>query len=313
MKKPISPPIELVLHVVTGLLPDNPHTLLPPSHPTTEALLAFTLVCQETRQLANRYLRDHCVYLSSDTRLRSLLLSVPCRSDLLNITSLFLAPFRHTVDDLPTATWVRELLFYTSPSLKRLIIDIPPRSLYPDDDHLNVRPVLREAFVMLEHLEEFVSVRDELYLDTVRWGNHEAVWRHWPRLRRLALYNVDATGLFWIAIAKMQELGTLVLTHADGLEELNIKASFFHDAGRPLKILLVNAEDEQPDNIIMSDWNIIDPRRKMNIMLHSLSAAFTQEDPIEACQEYIKAGAETGTLWDWEGELLEQSPLERAE
>jgi hypothetical protein len=241
--KPMHLPLELVLNVLTCSLP-KPNVLLAPSHPITQLLLSFTLVCKETRRLANRYLLQHCVYLSQEPRLSSYLLTIPSRPDLRSVTALFLAPFNDTIDNLPTAAWVRELFGFTCLTLKRLIIDMPLRTCYPEEDHLGVRNILREGFSRLENLEEFVSVRDELYLEA-QDGNTPAFWTRWKRLKRLAVYNPDVDVMFWQNVAKMSELETVVLTRADSIGETNIKKSYFAHCQRPIKVLLFNVDESQ--------------------------------------------------------------------
>ncbi|KAJ4303108.1 hypothetical protein N0V90_001999 [Kalmusia sp. IMI 367209] len=307
--KPMHLPIELVLNIITCSLP-KPNVLLRPSHPITQLLLSFTLVCHETRRVANRALKDHCVHLSSEARLSSLLLAIPAaRPDLRNITALFLAPFDETIDNQPTATWVRELFSYTCTTLKRLVIDIPLRSVYPERDHLGVRNILREGFQRLEHLEEFVSVRDELFLDTTWHGGEPAFWRNWPKLRRLAVYNPGTHPSFWRDVAKMSSLETIVLTRADGLREYDIKAQYFRHCNRPLKVLLINIDSQQMrfGNFRRNNWDTADPKKLMTIMTYSIPL-FMDDDPIEVCQDYVRIGAEHGTLWDWEGEVIQHPP-----
>ncbi|KAH7390517.1 hypothetical protein BKA66DRAFT_459109 [Pyrenochaeta sp. MPI-SDFR-AT-0127] len=92
MNKPMPLPLELVLNIITCSLP-SPDVILDSSHPITKTLNSFTLVCHETKRLANRYLLGHCVYLDSSTRLRSFLLEVPTRPELRNVTCLSLSPF----------------------------------------------------------------------------------------------------------------------------------------------------------------------------------------------------------------------------
>ncbi|PSN71003.1 hypothetical protein BS50DRAFT_477034, partial [Corynespora cassiicola Philippines] len=275
-------PLELVLHVITCSLPKYPNVLLRPSHPITQTLLSFTLVCHETRRLANRYLRQHCVYLASETSLRSYLLTIPGRPDLRNINSLLLAPFgpRDTIDDQPTAFFVRELFNYTCTNLKRLVIDIPLRSLDPEDDHLGVRQILRAGFERLENLEELVSVRDELYLNVSPRGDEPEVWTGWQRLRHLALYNVDADEDFWSDVAHMPQLESLVLTRADGLGETDIKAQYFNHSQRPLRILLVNVEDDHVKlkHMPRASWATVDPENVMTIMRYNVPCLFDDDD-----------------------------------
>jgi hypothetical protein len=314
MEKPMPLPLELVLNVITNSLPKYSNVILAPSHPITQTLLSFTLVCHETRRVANRYLREYCVYLSSEARLRAFLLEIPNRPEIRNINSLFLAPFcNQTIDDLPTASWVRELFSYTCLSLKRLIIDIPLRSLYPENDHLAVRTVLREGFERLENLEELVSVRDELFLSTTHHhGNHAdaPVWTGWSKLRRLALYNVDADSDFWCRIAFAPALETVVLTRADNLRDSNIKKAFLKHADRRLKVLLINVEEDQIrfSHLPRGNWDKVDPEKKVTIMTYNVPCPFEEDDAIESCQEHVRIGAEQGTIWEWEGEQIQHQP-----
>ncbi|ROW17956.1 hypothetical protein VPNG_00275 [Cytospora leucostoma] len=148
---------------------------------------------------------------------------------LLGVLALYLAPFGRTIDDQPAALWLRELFCLVHPTLRRLVVDMPLRSLQPADDHLGVRATLREAFGMLTGLEELASVRDQLYLDVLepewRAGRAEpAVWASsWPGLRRLALYGVPADERFWRAVGRMRVLETVVLARPDFLDDTCMK------------------------------------------------------------------------------------------
>ncbi|KAF2012631.1 hypothetical protein BU24DRAFT_425269 [Aaosphaeria arxii CBS 175.79] len=308
--KPMPLPLELVLNVITCSLPKYPNVLLSPSHPITQTLLSFTLVCHETRRVANRALLKHCAYFATEYSIRSFLLQIPGRPDLRKLQNLFLAPFVN-IDDQPMAHWVRELFQYTSASLKRLIIDIPLRNLYPEDDHLDVRRILREGFLSLENLEEFVSVRDELFLDTIQHSDEPAVWKKWSALKRLALYNVDADEAFWSDIARMPQLQTLVLTRADGLRECNIKNCYSKfSKGRAMKVLLINVATDQVgfSQLLRNGWDYADPEKKMTIMTYNIPSLYADEGPIEVCQDFVRAGAENGTLWGWDGEIIQHPP-----
>ncbi|KAF9734040.1 hypothetical protein PMIN06_006289 [Paraphaeosphaeria minitans] len=307
--KPMHLPLELVLNVITCSLP-KPNVLLRPAHPITQLLLQFTLVCHETRRVANRALREHCVYLSSQPRLCSLLLAIAtARPDLRQITALVLAPFGGSIDDQPTATWVQELLQHTCPTLKRLIIDIPLRSVYPERDRQGVRNILREGFQRLEHLEEFVSVQDELFLDLYWHGGEQAFWTRWSKLRRLALYNPASHPSFWRDVAKMENLETIIMTRADGLRDYDIKSQYFRHCNKPLKVLLINIDSQQMryGNFRRGNWDVADPKRNMTVMTYSIPL-FMDDDPNEVCQDYVRIGAEHGTIWDWEGEIIQHPP-----
>lgn len=292
-------PLELVLNIITCSLPMS-DAILPPSHDVTKLLLTFTLVCRETRRLANRYLRERCVYLSSSTKLSSYILAITDEPGLRNATTLLLSPFGETIDDLPVCSWVRELFNYTCGTLRRLVIDIPLRSLYPEDDHLAVRRVLREGFERLENLEEFVSTRDELYLEVTDGARHPAVWRSWKKLRRLALYNVDLTFYFWQDLARLPALETLVLSRSDGNDEtLDDWAEYFKITERPFKLIMLGSERRRmvPDRLlagrIKNRKEVVDVPMMRSIWLHH-----TIDFSIEECQDFVREHGERGTLWD---------------
>lgn len=296
---PIHLPLELVLNIITCSLPP-PHIILPPSHDVTKALLTWTLVCHETRRLANRYLRERCVYLNSSGSLRSYLLAIKEEPELRAATALLLSPFEGTIDDLPVCSWVRELLNYTCGTLRKLVIDIPLRSLYPEYDHLNVRRVLRDGFERLENLEEFVSTRDELYLEVTRGNRHPAVWQRWKKLKRLALYNVDLTIDFFRDLACLDHLETLVLSRSDGNDEsLDDWAEYFKLTDRPFKLLMLGSERRRliPDNLLSG--RVKNRAEVVDVpMIRSIWLSHTIDFSIQECQEFVREHAENGTLWN---------------
>src|SRR5277367_3130474 len=221
-------PTELLLHTIDSLIPSNPPVAFPASHIVTRTLLKLCLVSKTIHYAAIRLLFAHCVYVDSPDRLRLLQQTLvdhhlerafgsriprqlPLDRDLPDfnletrhentskpfINSLFLAPFPDdTIDSPEIAQLVLGLCTTIGHYLTRLVIDIPLRSLRPEDDPNNVRPFLQAAFQELVALEEFVSTRDELFRDvTKRDREHPAVWSAWPNLKRLALYNVDVSSM----------------------------------------------------------------------------------------------------------------------
>lgn len=350
-------PLELIFHIIDSLLPGDSRTVLRPSGSITKTLLSLTRVCRAIYPVASNHLRQHCLYIDNDRRLRDLIwciesaigisqnsdkqtstltapvsLSLPPGIALRPITSLYLAPFGNTIDNQPTAIWIRELFCLIHPTLKRLVIDIPLRSLYPADDHLNVRKTLREAFSLLTSLEEFVSVRDELFLDLLepewRTEREMAVWRLWPRLKRLALYNVAADETFWAGVREMHDLETVVLTRADDLEGVCIKTHYLDaiptsastdEAGgatgaetqqkprpRPLKVILVNISNQQPNHLAgRENWARVDPQNAVQVMLYDVPTSFYgDENPWTLCQQWVKTASLRGEIWEWEGSLV---------
>lgn len=348
-------PLELIFSIIGSLLGD-PQTIHNPSNSSTKALLSFTLVCRATYPVATNYLREQCLFIDSERRLRDLIptvestrhrvqgytgtgadipgsLTIHPGSSLRPIASLYLSPFGQTIDNQPTAIWIRELFCLVHPTLRRLVIDIPLRSLFPADDHLNVRKTLREAFSLLTELEEFTSVRDELYLDILepewRAERETDVWTLWPRLRRLALYNVYADERFWKPVRSMRELETVVLTRADGLESTCMKSEYFGTASgnaandgagdaageelappRPLKVVIVNISTNQPNYLAGRwKWDKVDPNNVMKVMTYDVPTSFYgDENPIYLCQHWVKMAALRGEIWDWEGDMVNGGP-----
>ena len=296
-------PLELVLNIITCSLPSSLDALLDAAHPTNKLLPTFTLVCHETRRLANRYLRQHCVYLSSERRLGSFLRAIPDQPALQSVTSLSLAPFHNHIDDLPLCSWIRELLCYTCETLRRLIIDIPLRTLYPEDDHLAVRRVLREGFERLVNLEEFVSTQDELYLDVFD-GEFAVLWKSWPKLKKLALWNVAADEVFWRHVSLHPSLQTLILSSPDCLMEVDPEVEYHKHTTRPIRVLICSAANRYRRRLdYLPNTDCQYPKEMMQISEYFLPD--THESwAFRLHQEYVKRAAEGGSLWDWEGEEI---------
>lgn len=225
------------------------------------------------------------------------------------------------LNDLPTACLVQEILFRLAPVLKKLVIDMPLRSLDREHDDQGVRPVLRLGFEALANLEEFVSVRDELYLDIdARPSQEPLVWAtKWPNLRRLGLYNLDLDSRrsVWDAMASLSHLDTVVFTRPDAhgvdMKQRWADATRTRPAEviqRRLKCIFVDCNvnvapifSEYEDS-----WRALDPENRLQI--EKIAVALLMENagagesglrvdcPVEACQAWIKKHALSGTLWD---------------
>lgn len=289
-------PIELVLNVVTQCLPKYDNVILAPSHPITQTLLSFTLVCHETYRLASRYLREHCIYIVKRKHYGSLVDQLRAKPDARKIPSMLVTTF--SSGSHGTRPWSFDIFKYTAPHVRRLILDggAPSHSFL-------------ECVRGLENLEELVHTgkMGHLHLEDYYRGFQVPVWKDWRRLKRLALCYVDADLEFWQDIAEIPQLETLVLTRATNLTAYNIKIAYFNHTSRPLKLLLVDVESDQVRSGKMRrmGWSSIDPERKLTIMTYNVPMLYSDEVPNEACYSYVKSGAENGTLWDWEGEVMQ--------
>lgn len=247
-------PLELVFQIIESLRPKYSNVLLRHSHPITQTLLSFTLVCRATRRVANRCLLQHCVYLSSKSRLQSFLSDLSNRPELGNTKAIFLNPYSdltHNLYDDTVSVFIHQIFCHTYSSLRRLIIDWPFRQ--SEDLFPNQLPCVLGGLLLLENC-------------------------------------------------------------ATRLETCNIKALYFSKTQRPIKIMLVNKSQKQirfSQFAGRRDWDRNDPDKKMTIMTYDVPDVF-EEDPAgndETCQEYVRAGAENGTLWQWEGEVISHPPV----
>jgi hypothetical protein len=230
------------------------------------------------------------------------------------------------LDSPSTVAAVCVILHSLSPTLRRLIVSMPLRSLYPEDDRNHVRRPLRRAFASLTNLEELVSIQDELFLSTKkrRPPTQDDVWQtQWPKLRRLALYNPDihAGEKIWRDLAVLDTLETVVFTRADCREDwglVDVKEELLNGFGdMPLqqklealnerRFTFVHIDDDQPPYYhgffpgFLGDWTAIDPNN--DIKFHTATVRCDEReralDPaLSHIQDWVRLHAVRGTLWD---------------
>lgn len=356
-------PTELLYNIIECLIPSSPPIAFSASHIVTRTLLNLCLVSKTICHAAIRCLFAHCVYIDSPERLkllqqtlidhhqgRAFAENISQRSRLKEgcsdrnidaylksgptslIKSLFLAPYPDdTIDSPEIAPLILRLCTTLGAQLTHLVIDIPLRSLYPEDDTNHVRPFLRAAFSQLVALEEFVSTRDELYLDVTRREpglREQQVWSRWPNLKRLALYNVDLSSDCFIRdIQRCKNLTHLVLTRSDGLEEPISSLDSVLGTPPPLqrscdlrRVSIVNTAEghwyapafsflEWEHCFVGKVWNGVPGGCRVQIVKISVPVPVgREEDDIEVCQEWVREAAIQGTLWEWDGRHLLVTP-----
>lgn len=324
-------PFELILQIIDCLIPSPLPIALPASHPTTKTLLSLARTCRSLHPTAIRMLYGHCLYVDyyNHFKFRSLwmrlqlasntvhedqrLLSFSCsthenylaqtkspsfalksipRVPILQYTSsLYLSPHVIRGSD-HHIFWTYDLLCFVAPVLRRLIIDLPLRSLSSDDAvERGLQRSLKQAFLQLSQLESFCCVRDELYLgDFEEWGlvgGARRVWACWPKLRHLALYNVVADMDFWQDVARSKQLDTLVLTRADGLDETDIMVGLrLRNGDAQLCVILVNVENDHPTLLGKDTW--MEKERKEIREVNVPTSFYGDDDVIELCQEWVE-------------------------
>ncbi|KAJ3495165.1 hypothetical protein NLG97_g3592 [Lecanicillium saksenae] len=328
-------PWELILQIVNCFSPQRPDAILPASDAATKALVALTRVCRSIYPAASSLLYQHCVYVDSRERAMALARTLSPRKEgsvlfPREITKIFLGPYPNArdsdstssddsvspLDDRPLALCIHDLLTTVAPTLRTLVIDMPLRSLYPEDDTNGVRLLLRQGFTSLEHLEAFVSVRDELYLAVLHPRDYSLpVWvDYWPNLRRLSLYNEDFDrDMMWSCVASKRHLEMAIFARPDGtgsdsedeqaiegwrrLAGINVKRAWIealemgssgneqqHLTTRDLttRITLVFADSDilsQPDfSNFEREWQELDPENRIEILLADVPAPIVLED-----------------------------------
>ncbi|GKZ20773.1 hypothetical protein AbraIFM66951_003075 [Aspergillus brasiliensis] len=236
-------PPEIIQLIIESIIPPDPPVAYPDFSGEIDTLVSLTLVSRFTCQIARRLLINHCLLIDDEYLLGQLLECEP--PELINRrpnytgaqvqknTAAGLVLVLEEPDRPPVARDIETLSFHLCHRLTRLVIDLPLRFYNPSMPELEVRPMLREAFMRLTLLEEFCSAADDLCLDTQKlpyiWetpsdqleeADYEpAVWSLWPRLRRLALCEVDVTSMQFIGgLRRCSKLTHLVLVAPSGLD-----------------------------------------------------------------------------------------------
>ncbi|TWU77148.1 hypothetical protein ED733_008411 [Metarhizium rileyi] len=315
-------PPELILHIIDCLIPSTPYPILPSRHTSTKTLISLTAVCRVTYKHASRLLRQHCVYVDSSQRLATyvaciprLVPTLPPILSLAHITSLYLAPFGASMDDQPTAERVLELLRQVCDSLRRLVVHMPFSSLDPLgrdplDEHRVVRRILREGFEQLTKVEEFTCLGDYPSLSVP--DAHTDVWRLWPDLQRLTLFEMplDNHWLWW-DIATLPKLRHVVMARPQRVDVADIKNEYFHKLprhdprlGRKIRVVLLDAVCKI-QSVRTASWKKVDPGTRMDVELYEVPVPFNRAGTeAELVTEWVRRGALDGTLWEWKGQKL---------
>ncbi|VUC20104.1 unnamed protein product [Clonostachys rosea] len=242
--------------------------------------------------------------------------------------SVFIRPHPQ-INDLPVATAVHDILIAVAPTLRRLMVNIPLRTLYPEEDQLGVRAILRRGFESLVNLEEFASVQDELFLTTAldRFANpQDEVWATcWPKLRRLYLYNPIIEEPFWEDVLRSSNLEIVMMGRPDGnhrsepgdikrrwisaLAGHAITGDVYNGTIRPLTYINVDMTGVQPSVLgFRSAWNTLDPEERIRVRavdtppeawLAELDIPIMGEPcPRSSVETWARKHIFDGTLWE---------------
>jgi hypothetical protein len=317
-------PIELLEMIIENLSPPGAGLALPASDITTRTLYSCLTVSKPTFNRSLELLYSKCLYINNQQQLHALLRSYQSESFALDLkisasTSMFLAPFTgDTIDEPKVVEDLHNLFDILGNSIRRMVIDMPLRSAYPDRrEGREIRVPLRNAFRKLMALEEFTSVRDELYLSTIMPKVNDIeppVWSRWPNLQRIALYNVDISEDLLKNVTRLRSIKTLVLTRPDGMEDLGPLREALTPA---TTIVIVNTwESHLP---AQRRWigKAIEAGQRQRITHSDIQYSYTRDiahvkavcvseislngghdaQHIYQCQDWIKAEALSDALW----------------
>lgn len=222
-----------------------------------------------------------------------------------------MAPFRDSLDDLPTAQWVRELFCEVSGTLRRLVVQMPFASLDPMEDHLSVRQTLREGFEKLDKLEEFTCLEEYPLLSVSTLETN--VWRLWPELKRMVLFGapVDSPWL-WEDIAALPKLEHVVLARPIRLDAANIKDEYFQKLPsddvrrrRNMTVVLMDLAYEL-GTVRTEKWQEIDPEEHMTVEAFEVPLSFYMDDsPLEVVSQWARRSALDGSIWKLDGKRVD--------
>lgn len=315
-------PVELLEMIIEAVVPANGDFAIPTSNITTRTLHSCLTINRATFNRSLELLYCKCLYINSPRRLHALLQAYQPNSIALQLKleasrSMFLEPFSgDTIEESEVVPDLENLFDILGNHVRRMVIDMPLRSAYPDTrTGRELRVPLRNAFRKLMALEEFVTVRDELYLSTIFPSNNEIeqpVWTRWPNLRHLALYNVDISHDLLLNIGRLRALKTLVLTRPDGMEDWE---------------RLRNSLSPETTIIVVNVWDDHQPAQRRWLRLAMDSYKWAVRSQIQAsndqdvacaqavcvsridlnsgldarhiydCQEWVKDEMLSGTLW----------------
>ncbi|KAF2705088.1 hypothetical protein K504DRAFT_388926 [Pleomassaria siparia CBS 279.74] len=317
-------PIELFLQVLDQLVGTRDGRLpiaYAPSHSTTKALRALTLVSRHCYIVSSRYLYAHCLYLNTCTSYaqfrRTLSLELSSyhpqalqygeagRNERLfdkadiprHITSLFLSPHKLQAcgNETPMARLpqIIDLCGVVGPMLKRLAIDLQP--VYATiSEVLRMKPQTEGIFKTMSNLEELICS-----FDVVDYFPHPP-----PNLRRLAITSQglrsDTLKHFCLGIESLESL--FLLNYPD-MEAADVDGLFENYQGRHLDVVLVdvNANHRTPkgtrtwtDEDKVSIWEVDAPK-----------SYYGDEDDLTLCDGWFWMHSVWGTLFGIEKRRME--------
>lgn len=317
-------PHELVLQILEATIPSGrPNRIVDVGHADVQNLITWSRVCRATYEPATRFLRQHCVYIDSITRLTSFLKCLADSKDsedngplatlprvmrLSEVSSVYLGLSMEEIQSVRTGGLIRDLLVKLGGSVRRLIVDLPYRRIaqqYSIDVHIDA--LFSQGLRALTNLEELTTLGGLPVLEFWRAGLE--LGEIWPKMRRLSGFKINlGEEQLWYNVARARTLEHLVIAMPYVLrrESWNIKRSIGgrewnpekggdSTYARPLKVVVAYHEYSAP-LVDMDDANVYDPCGMLDVSTVEIPVIAKRVDWV--CKDWLVKSAMADTLWD---------------
>ncbi|OBS24962.1 hypothetical protein FPOA_05498 [Fusarium poae] len=319
MTRNVHIPLEITLQILeANIPPGRPNCILPVSNPNMQQLLTWAKVCRATYGPTIQFLRQHCIYLDSVSRLQSFIQclraenrasssTLPKTMRLCDASSVCLGLSMEEIQSVRTSGSIRDLLVALGGSVRRLIVDLPYRRIAQEhtiDVHIDA--LFSEGLRALTNLEEFTTLGGLPSLEF--WREGFDISQMWPRLRRVAGFkNNLAEEALWSNVARDRTIEHLVLTmpyilrqdkwnikKSIGGKEWNTEEGGDSTHARPLKVVVVQHEYTHP-MLDREDENLHDPEGLIDLSIYEIPVIAKRVDWL--CKDWLVRSARDDTLW----------------
>ncbi|QPC70845.1 hypothetical protein HYE68_001597 [Fusarium pseudograminearum] len=320
MTRNIHIPLEITLQILEAdTPPGRPNRILDVSNPHVQQLLTWAKVCRATYEPAIQFLRQHCIYIDSVSRLQSFLKclkaengtsssTLPKTMRLCDASSVYLGLSMEELQSIRNSGFIRDLLVKLGGSVRRLIVDLPYRRIaqqHSIDWHIDA--LFSQGLRALTNLEELTTLGGLPALEF--WRDWFDIGQIWPKLRRVAGFKINlAEEALWYNVARDRTIEHLVIVMPYVLrrDNWNIKRAICgkewntEEGGdsthaRPLKVVIAQHEYTAPI-IDTRDANLHDPAGLIDVSTFEIPVIAKRVDWV--CKEWLVKSAKDDTLWE---------------
>ncbi|KAF0644634.1 hypothetical protein FPSE5266_01881 [Fusarium pseudograminearum] len=320
MTRNIYIPLEITLQILKAdTPPGRPNRILDVSKTHVQQLLTWTKVCRATYEPAIQFLRQHCIYIDSVSRLQSFLKclkaengasssTLPKTMRLCDASSVYLGLGMEELQSVRNSGLIRDLLITLGGSVRRLIVDLPYRRIaqqHSIDAHIDA--LFSQGLRALTNLEELTTLGGLPVLEF--WRDGFDISQMWPKLRRVAGFKINLTEeALWYNVARDRTIEHLVIAmpyvlrrdswnikQAIGGKEWNTEEGGDSTHARPLKVVIAQHEYTAPI-IDARDGDLHDPAGLIDVSTFEIPVIAKRVDWV--CKEWLVKSAKDDTLWE---------------